>query len=186
MLCLTLLSCKMMYVWSLYIVNIVSHAYTQKCIQDQPNDLEIHKQKIQLQRQTEDARSPFGSYSVKFEGKKEPKDSTVFLLANTNPLQQVLQYWVCQSTCRVCISLSFYCIVYLLLPLCFFVDLSLSLFVLPLFRLSFLPNPLSFLSFSQTFSPCHSDSISLFGSLRDSFPPPDLLSDSFFAFLSNH
>ncbi len=163
----------------------MSHAYTQICIQDQPNDLEIHKQKIQLQRQAEDARSPW-SYSVKFEAKKEPKDSTMFLLANTNPLQQVLQYWVCQSTCRVCISLSFYCIVYLLLPLCFFVDLSLSLFVLPLFCLSFLPKPLSFLPFSQTFSPSHSDSISLFGSLRDSFPPPDLLSDSFVAFLSNH
>ena len=107
----------------------------------------------------------------------------MFLLANTNPLQQVLQYWVCQRTCRVCISLSFYCIVYLLLPLCFFVDLSLSLFVLPLFRLYFIsPQP----PFSQTFSPSHSDSISLFGSLRDSFPPPDLLSDSFFAFLSNY
>jgi len=138
---------KIIYVWSLYIVNIVTHAYTQICIQDQPNDLEIHKKKIQLQRQTEDARSPW-SYSVKFEAKNEPKDSTMFLLANTNPLQQVLQYWVCQRTCRVCISLSFYCIVYLLLPLCFFVDLSLSLFVLPLFRLYFIsPQPPSLSAF---------------------------------------
>ena len=132
-------------------------SHTHENLQDKPDDLEQHKQKIRLQRQTEDARSPW-SYSVKFDAKKEPKDSTMFLLANTNPLQQVLQYWVCQRTCRVCISLSFYCIVYLLLPLCFFSICPCLCLSCPFFAyISFLPNPLSprpFLLLTLTLSLC--------------------------------